>query len=188
LLLAEDIIELDNFQIFTIPSLPIEFLTTQGSGYISVTLAFDPPTRHTRGDSYLGVSMEFLLFRNITSEKVADAIRAWSREEKKMLKENNDLPTRSHLARHRVKMRPSTNRRKKGTLQRAFVKISRSNWRYDGGPLVLAVVCHRKWASINVIEQRFAIVASLYHESPLVELYAHIRPQTPIYQRTRLRI
>lgn len=44
LLLAEDSLEIGTFQIYTVPSLPPEFLTTKGCGYLSVTLAFDPPT------------------------------------------------------------------------------------------------------------------------------------------------
>lgn len=58
-------IPVGKFQIYEIPPLPDDFLETQGSRNLSITLAFDPPTRPTRGDSYLGVTMEFNLFKNI---------------------------------------------------------------------------------------------------------------------------
>lgn len=46
------------FQIFEIPKLPQDFFNVAGDRTLSVTLAFDPPTLPTRGDSYLGVTME----------------------------------------------------------------------------------------------------------------------------------
>jgi Subtilase family len=51
-------IPVGSFQIYEIPPLPDEYLKTRGDRTLSITLAFDPPTRPTRGDSYLGVVME----------------------------------------------------------------------------------------------------------------------------------
>jgi len=53
LLLEDNEIEINNFRIFQLPPLPPEFFNTKGNGGISVTLAFDPPTRRTRMDNYL---------------------------------------------------------------------------------------------------------------------------------------
>lgn len=58
---AENTIELDKFHIYEIP-VPDDFNTISGNKRITVTLAFDPPTRHTRND-YLGVKMSFRLIR-----------------------------------------------------------------------------------------------------------------------------
>lgn len=187
LLLTEGNLEVDSFEIYEVPSLPEEFLTTSGCGYISVTLAFDPPTRHTRMDSYLGNTMEFVLFRNVSPEEIANAIRRLESEERKNLE---STPTVGNLRRdrpNRVDLKPGVNRRKKGTLQRGVSKISRSNWNYNGGPLHLAVICQRKWAPIEITHQRFSVVVSLWHDNPAVNLYAHVRQQARISQRVRVR-
>lgn len=65
--LSEDNIDIPvgKFHIYEIPQLPEEFFDIEGTRTLSVTLAFDPPTRPTRGDSYLGLTMEFNLFKGI---------------------------------------------------------------------------------------------------------------------------
>lgn len=73
--LLEDnvLIPVGSFQMYEIPPLPDDFLQTQGIRTLSITLAFDPPTRPTRGDSYLGVTMEFHLFKKIGPEIIQNA-------------------------------------------------------------------------------------------------------------------
>ncbi len=191
LLLSDDSIELDSFQLFTIPPLPEEFVETKG-GHISVTLAFDPPTRHTRSDSYLGVAMEFAVYRNVTPEDVADAIREWKREEREGL-ENQDLPSLSNLRRTgdppvKLQMKPGVNQLKKGTLQRALLRINGTNWKYNGDSLVLAVICQRKWAPSEITHQRFAVVTSLYHDNPSIDIYSHIQQYVRVHQRVRVQV
>jgi len=53
LLLDDAKLELDHFRLYELPSLPDVFLEATGSGYVSICLAFDPPTRRSRAD-YLG--------------------------------------------------------------------------------------------------------------------------------------
>jgi len=188
LLLADDSIELDTFQLFTFPSLPQEFLTERGKGHISISMAYDPPTRHTRADNYLGVSMEFALFRNTSHEQIRDIIRAWSKEEKEALEENK-IPTKGSLASSEIiKLSPGIKRRKKGTLQKGIAAVSNSRWVYDENPLVLAVICQRNWAPVDVTHQRYALIASVWHENDNVKLYTHIRQHARIYQRVRARV
>jgi len=191
LLLADDSIELGSFRLFTIPPLPEEFVKTKG-GHISVTLAFDPPTRHTRSDSYLGVVMEFAVYRNVTPEEVADAIRAWKREEREDL-EDQELPSLGNLRRAgdppiNLPMKPGVNRLKKGTLQRALLGTTGTSWKYNGDSLVLAVTCQRKWAPSDITHQRFAIVASLYHDNPSIDVYSHIQQYVRVHQRVRVQV
>ncbi|MEW6130857.1 MAG: S8 family peptidase [Acidobacteriota bacterium] len=188
LLMTDGLIDIDSFQIFQVPSLPQEFLTAQGKGCISVSLAFDPPTRHTRGDSYLGVTMEFCLFRNIEPESITEALRAWNRDEIENIGGNADIPILGDINRNRLKLNPRSTLRKKGTLQRGSLHISNANWQYDGNSLYLAVICQRKWAPVDITSQRFAVVVSLSHENPTVDIYAHVYQQTRISQRTRIRI
>lgn len=191
LLLSDSVVDVDSFIFYTVPPLPEEFLRVRGNGYISVTLAFDPPTRHTRGDSYLGVTMGFSLYKNAAPEMVAKALVARTPEEREALEEKDLLSTEGADQEVRlptVQLNPGTRRRSKGTLQRGLARISGPQWRYDGGPLVLAVVCSRKWAPIEVAQQRFAVVVSLYHDDPMVDLYNQVRQHTRVYQRVRVRI
>jgi hypothetical protein len=191
-LIADDSVRLDAFELFTIPSLPESFFTSQGSGYVSVTLVFDPPTRHTRADSYLGVTMSFDLFRNVTPEEVADSLRAWDRDE---IQDIGDLglPSLSTLrgdqgAPARSSLKPKIGRRSIGTAQRAVMRVANRSWTYDGQDLVLAVVCQQKWAPEHITHQRFALVVSVYHENPEIDLYSHIRQQARQFQRIQVRV
>jgi subtilisin family serine protease len=186
LLLADGVMPIDSFQIFTVPSLPQEFLTARGKGYISVTLAFDPPTRPTRGDSYLGVSMEFVLFRNVAPESIAEALRAWDRQEVEGL-EGDEIPALRGISRQQISLKPNRQLLKKGTLQRAMIRIANATWGYDGDPLQLVVTCQRKWAPVALESQRYAVVVSVSHDNPTVDLHAHLLQQTRITQRVRVR-
>ncbi|MCC7495397.1 MAG: S8 family serine peptidase, partial [Fimbriimonadaceae bacterium] len=177
----------DSFRLYEIPALPEEFLTAQGAGTITVALAFDPPTRSTRGDSYLGISMEFALYRNSTAQAIADAWRDYSQQEKKQL--GSEVPSLSDLpGAQTINLAPGTNARKKGTLQRARCRVKNSNWSYDRGALVLAVVCRRHWAPVDVHEQRYAVVVSYAHENSEVRLHSHVRQHLRVHQRARLQL
>ena len=187
LLLAEEELELDWFQLFTIPGLPEDFLKVRGKREISVTLAFDPPTRQTRGDSYLGVRMHARLFRNIAAHDLTNRLKAMTPEEREALGEDEVLLTKMPTM-QRVALEPGVNVRRSGTLQRGIARVNGSNWRYDGSDLSLAVVCQRMWAPVEVDRQRFAVVVSVTHSDPSVPLYAHIRQRAQVWQQVRVRV
>lgn len=197
LLLAEESIDLDSFALYSLPSLPSEFFSAPGIGRLTVTLAFDPPTRHTRLDSYLGVTMEAHLFRNRTPEQVAEAIRAYTREERERIADQQGvelrrvhLPTRARIEGElpsNVNLTPGVNTRKKGTLQRGSCDVRSQQWQYDGSALVLAVICRREWAPTTITSQRYAAVVSLSHPSESVRLHEHVRAQLRVTQRARVR-
>lgn len=196
-LLAQESIELDSFALYVLPSLPGEFLTERGEGQLTVSLAFDPPTRHTRLDSYLGVTMEAHLFRNRSPEQVAEVIRAYSREERETLAtaqgtalDRVRLPSKKTLAGESpfaVNLCPGANVRKKCTLQRASCIVGSRRWQYDGQQLILAVICRREWAPAAVTHQRYAAVVALSHTSETVKLHEHVRAQLQVSQRARVR-
>ena len=192
LLLEDSSLGVDRFQIYTIPGLPEEFVSSKGVRSIAVTLAFDPPTRHTRGDSYLGVTMQFALYRNTNAEAVRDVIKHWDAEQLATLEEHK-APTRASLHQRGlppfvVDLKPRANLRNKGTLQHALIQTKSARWVYDGGPLILAVLCQRKWAPPEIAEQRFAVVVSVFHEKDTVDLYTHLRQQATVYQRVRIKV
>jgi hypothetical protein len=86
-LLHDGQIQADTVRLFELPELPDEFLSERGKRVIRVTLAFDPPTRPTRKDSYLGFVMEYALFRNVAAQDLADAYRSWDRNERDQLQD-----------------------------------------------------------------------------------------------------
>lgn len=186
LLLAEHEIQLDSFQLFALPGLPEEFLAAPGNREIAVTLAFDPPTRQTRGDSYLGVRMYAHLFRNISAADLTNRLRAMTAEERAALGEDDVSLTKLPSSR-RVKLEPGVNIRRSGTLQRGVARIRRSNWQYDENDLILAVICQRMWAPVEIDRQRFAVVASVTHSDPAVPVRAHIQQRAQVWQRARVR-
>ena len=187
LLLAEEEIELDSFQLFTLPGVPKEFMSIQGEREITVTLAFDPPTRQTRGDSYLGVRMYAHLFRNVSPDDLMKRLKAMTAEEREML--GKDSVSLSKMpSSQRVQLEPGVNVLRSGTLQRGSARVRGSNWRYDGNDMVLAVVCQGVWAPVEVDRQRFAVVVSVAHSDPTVQLHAHIRQRAQVWQQARVRV
>ena len=63
----------DQFALYRVP-LPKPFQTTRGDRHIRVSLAYDPPIRHTRLE-YLGVRLNYHLLRGITPDEVFDHFR-----------------------------------------------------------------------------------------------------------------
>lgn len=187
LLVADAEIPLDNFHLYEVPALPDEFFQEEGERYLSVTVAHDPPTRHTRGDSYQGVTMEFSLFRNTSVTDVEALFRDWQRapaaDNEATLEERiSDLPSSQ-----RISLQPGTNRRKKGCLQKGMIRIASRRWEYDGGPMILAVASLRKWAPAEVDSQRYAVVVSLRHTGERVRLYDRIRQRARVAERIRVK-
>jgi hypothetical protein len=176
-------------------SVRVERADTKGNKKISVTLAFDPPTRHTRGDSYLGVAMEFQLFKNIDIEAIKGAFQ-------KVTDENKDNPNEdvTELTMEKLKnkygssivlnLQPGGNLRKKGTLQKGQIEFASKTWKYNKKSMYLIVSCNRKWAREGEIDtQRYALLISVSHSDTKVDLYNKIRlqTQTRISERSRVR-
>lgn len=183
-------IQVGSFDLFEIPALPPEFLQKKGKRFLSVALAFDPPTRHTRGDSYLGLTMEFDLYKGIDQESVINTyINAKKAQEGGNSTEYSELTKDALKKKFKgrgcdVELSPSPTIREKGTLQCGKVEISDTVKYYDV-PLYLVVCCHRKWVKIDEIpDQRYSLVVSLSHSNPEVQLYSRLQPQI----KSRIRI
>jgi hypothetical protein len=186
LLIDEGLIDVDTFRLYEVPPIPEEFRESRGDGYISVTLAFDPPTRHTRSNDYVGIAMEYALFKNVTAGVVREALRRWTPDEQDELQD--DLPGVGTIESNRVKLEPGNRIRSRGTLQRGVERVANRAWRYDGRSLVLAMTCRRRWAPVDIGTQRYALVVSVRHSSPVVLLYDRIRARTRLYERARVRV
>jgi subtilisin family serine protease len=194
-LLEDDMkIPVGNFQLFEIPPLPESYFKYNGTRILSITLAFDPPTRPTRGDSYLGVTMGFDIFKNVDKASLINtfkrAIKESSSQELtemtlKKLKEQNKGNGID------IKLFPGSQLRNKGCVQRGQIEISSKARGFTDKPMYLVVSCFRKWAKPEEIEeQRCALVVSITHSNPEVkDLYNHIKQRTRIAQRTqRIRV
>ncbi len=186
LLVADDFMDIDFVRLYEVPALPREFRSSQGRGYISVALAYDPPTRHTRTKDYLGVRMQFGMYRNTTPQVVFEAIRAWNADERESL-EGERLPTLGTQGNIGIGLEPGPQFRNRGTLQRGVESVANERWNYDGQPLVLAVLCQRRWARPEITSQRYAVVVSIRHDDPTVDLYATLRLRARAYERIRVR-
>ncbi|MDD1425364.1 S8 family peptidase [Dolichospermum sp. ST_sed9] len=195
--LSEDKIDIPvgKFHIYEIPQLPEEFFDIEGTRTLSVTLAFDPPTRPTRGDSYLGVTMEFNLFKGIPKESVVNAYVDASKTDNpdkfaeiSMENLNKKYPKRSIT----IDLDPGPNLRKKGTVQRGQTQLNSGAKKYNNLPMTLVVSCNRKWANADEIPiQRYALVVSISHSDPQVNLYNRLQlkvDEIDLRERSRARV
>jgi len=150
---AEDELKLDHFAVFEVPIQP-EFQTVKGAREIRVSLAFDPPVRHTRID-YIGLTMGWRLLRGTTEKDVFDKFRKWTKQEGKPPEFENKFtcPTT-----------PGPQMREKGTLQAATYRGKTDISGY-GDKYYVAVWCLRRWAPPSVEAQRFALSVQLRHEN-----------------------
>jgi hypothetical protein len=168
-LYADDSIALDRFYVYEVP-IPREFSETKGSRSIHVTLAFDPPTRHTRAD-YLGVQMSFRLVRGKSLEEVIDFYKKRDKEV------DGELPELE--GRYDCSFDPKSRLRECGTLQSAIFTMRQNPAAEYGETYYLVVRCERKWIADDFLQQRFAVVVELSHQVD-VQLYERIRQRIQV--------
>ena len=157
--------------------LPSEFLNEKGRKSIEVTLAFDPPINSNRAD-YLGTAMEFHIFKDLP---IADIQKSYS---KTQIQEEGEEIVPEALRKKEIKLVPGVNIRKKGTHQKA-VKEWVGQPRFKASePLVLAVVCQKKWYEEEDYEQSYAVIATFKHEQQ-IDLYNLIRLRNQARARIR---
>jgi hypothetical protein len=155
----------DQFALYRVP-LPKEFQTTKGKRSIRVSLAFDPPVRHTRLE-YLGVRLNFHLIRGMKPDDIFNHFRQRAKDEKRF----DDLPSTAKCA-----LEPSRDIRGTSTLQAATFKMARNIDHY-GDDYYLVVIAERRWAGEEITHQRFAVAVELEHEV-----------QINIHQQLRVRV
>jgi hypothetical protein len=187
------LMEIGDFHIYEIPALPSEFLSMSGERTLSIALAFDPPTRHTRGDSYLGVTMEFSLFKGVdVADLMNSFVNAKKAKEKGLEDDFQELSIKELKKKSgstcQLDLKPGGNTRKKGTLQRGQIDIKNQATKFDL-PLYLVVSSNRKWARQEDIKlQRYSLVVSLTHTNEEVKVYHQIQAKIQERSRQQLRI
>jgi hypothetical protein len=155
----------DQFALYQVP-LPKEFQTTNGKRSIRVSLAFDPPVRHTRLE-YLGLRLNYHLIRGMNPDDIFEFFRQRTKLEKKP----DDLPGTAKCG-----LQPSRDVRGTSTLQASAFKMARNIDVY-GDEYYLAVFAERRWAGEDITHQRFAVAVELEHEA-----------QINIHQSLRVRV
>lgn len=166
-LYAEDELALDHFAVYRIP-IPESFQEGgNGERSIRVTLAFDPPVRHTRAD-YAGVGMSFRMVRGCQPDLIFDHYRK---------REQEDGPFPELAPRYNCSFLPGPQAREKDTVQCATVTFKRGVEEY-GASYYLVVRCESGWAT-HVDRQRFAIAVELHHKAE-VRIYERVRQQVRV--------
>ena len=160
-LYAEDELSIDYFAVYRIP-IPEPFQVEHGERSIRITLAYDPPIRHTRAD-YAGTGMSFRLIRGCSPDLIFEHYRRRTKEEG---------PFPELAARFNCTLSPGPQAREKNTLQSATATFKRRVEEY-GDDYYLAVRCEGGWANF-IDRQRFAVVVEISHKAE-VQLYERIR-------------
>lgn len=167
-LYAEDDLAIDHFAVYQIP-VPEPFQTEKGRRAIRVSLAYDPPVRHSRRE-YNGVSMGFRLIRGCDPHLIFEHFRQ---------RAANEGPIPEMADRFNCKLVPSPTLREKSSLQTAAISFSRDVSEY-GDIYYLVVRCSSGWAG-DAGQQSFAVAVEISHEAEL-QLYERLR------QRARVRL
>jgi len=145
----------DQFALFRVP-LPKEFQSTKGDRHIRISLAFDPPVRHTRLE-YIGIRLNYHLIRGMQPEEIFEHFRQRTKDEAPFEK----LPSSA-----KCPLDPSRDFRGTSTLQRSTMTMRRNVESY-GDNYYLVVVAERRWAGEEITHQLFAVAVELEHEADI---------------------
>lgn len=157
---SEDRLAVDHFAIYEVP-VP-DIFQTGGRRSIQVSLAYDPPVRHTRLD-YAGLGMSFRLHRGADPALLFDHYRQRTQAEGR----HPEL-----AGRFTCQLEPGPTEREKGSVQVARQTFTRDSDYPD--PFYLVVRCEGGWAADSFVDQRFAVVVELSHETE-IRLYERLR-------------
>jgi hypothetical protein len=170
-LIDDSTIKLDSAKFYEIP-LPDSYYSTNGDRELSVALCFDPQTKMTRGDSYLGCTMEFRLHRGSTLDEL--------KAKYTKLEHDDDVPSPKEIP-----LSPGPRARGKGCTQKGSTILKRPS--YSDESLQLVVICRDKWIDDQEYEQKYAVVVRVAHEYP-VDIYNPMKLRIENRLRARVRV
>ena len=157
--------------------LPREFTETRGEKKISVVLVYSPPIRRNR-ISYMGVGMEFHLFKNMQIQEVLIRYKTIQ------IGEDMEDIVPEELKVKRIDLHPGVRIRKKGIHQKGIKIYSKKPDINPDKPLVVAVASQSKWLKDESYLQDYAVVVTIRH-SAQIDIYNRIREK--IQQRIRIK-
>ncbi len=169
-------IGLNQIKVYSL-QLPDIFFSESGRKKITVVLTFNPETRLTRGDSYLGNRMEFHFFHSVNPEVLIKKYGVIS-EKREQVDMQEDLKNSE------IDFFPGSNTRKAGCHQKAWKEYKREPQNIPSTPISLVLLNFNKWINNDARMQNYCISVTFEHEKE-IELYNEIR--TNIQARTRVR-
>ena len=170
-------IGLNQIKVYSL-QLPDIFFNESGRKKITVVLTFNPETRLSRGDSYLGNQMKFHLFHSVNPEFLIEKYGVISEST-----EENGVP--KDIEKPEIKgFFPGGNTRKAGCHQKAWKEYKREPKNRPSTPISLVLLNFNKWINDTKRMQNYCISVTFEHEKE-IELYNEIRAN--VQARTRVR-
>ena len=178
-LVAEDVVGYRAFHVYSLV-VPEDFLQEPGRRSISVTLAYDPPTRLSRRD-YIATSMWLEVFGGLTTEQVVEYRAKYDGDGKPP-----KVPNRNKLnfspAGQTIRM--STVQKRSWSSNQGTVFLNRPDPNGDSS-LHIFVGCQPKFPNpLGEDSQRYALVVTVEHDSQNIDVYQQVRAKV----RARARI
>ena len=158
--------------------LPNIFFAEPGRKRIIVALTFNPETRLTRGDSYLGNRMEFHVFHSINPQSLIEKYGVIGEQV-----EQTGVP--DALKKFEIELFPGGNSRKAGCHQKAWKEYKREPKNRPSAPISLVLLNFNKWITDETRMQDYCISVIFEHEREIA-LYNKIR--TSIQTRVRAEV
>lgn len=163
---GEGWIGLNHVRVYSL-NLPDIFFSEPGRKRIIVTLTFNPETRLTRGDSYLGNRMEFHVFHSINPQSLIEKYGVINEQA-----EQAGVP--EGLRKYKIDFFPGSNTRKAGCHQKAWKEYKREPKDRPAPPVSLVLLNFNKWITDETRLQDYCISVTFEHEKEN-RLYAQIR-------------
>lgn len=187
-LIAQQSIPMNGVHIYEVP-IPKSFFESGGSREVSVSLAFDPPTRARRLD-YLASRVEFHLLRGIDQGLLEQLVIAASPEELEALDdmasddedENQDQGEEgpgslSKLStKQLIRLQPSATKRAMGANQIGSKRWAQKLRPEDGENFLLVVKNSNRWDDEGAI-QNYAVAVTLTRDEDHLEMYAELEAE-----------
>jgi len=176
-LFDEGKIGLNQIKVYSL-QLPEIFFSEAGKKKITVALSFNPETRSTRGDSYLGNRMEFHLFHSVNPQVLVEKYGVISEDT-----ERKGVP--DDIKKFEIDdFSPGANTRKAGCHQKAWKEYKREPKKVPSSPISLVLLNFNKWINDENRIQDYCISVTFEHEKE-IKLYNAIR--TNIQLRAKVR-
>ncbi len=157
-----------------------DFLNVRGNRQLSVALAYNSPIRRNRID-YMGVNMEFHLFRN---SDITEVIDGYSSILKAGMDSDEEDVVPTQLKINEIKLKPGVNLRKKGIHQKGIKAYKVKPDIDTNKPLVLAVISQDRWVKNKDYKQNYAVVVTVKHQAE-INIYNQMRQR--IAEKIRIR-
>lgn len=178
-LVAEDIVEYRTFHVYSLV-VPQAFLTEPGRRSISVSLAYDPPTRLSRRD-YIATAMWLEVFGGLTAEQVIEYRSKYEGDGKPPTVPNKN---KLNFGPAGQTIRMSTVQKRSWSSTQGTVFANRPNPDGDAS-LHILVGCQPRFPNPSGENtQRYALAVTLEHDGQSVDVYQEVRSRV----RTRARI